>query len=254
MPKRPALVLACALLLPWSTTGADSRSDARIQVLAENLPPFAVVAHGRHYAKDADIGGPATDIVRELFKRSGIEYQLSTRYPGTHLYRLVRSTPNSAVYPFALSTGRKPQFKWVGPLASDSSVLVALGEKKFTIKQIEDAAAYRIGAYKDSYEAEFLARRSMPYSESEGLERCLQQLQSGQIDLWAFGNLEALELARQKGLANLKVVKVLDDDKKEYLALNPNTPDEVVKRLQDALDQMRQDGTLDKISQAYLEK
>ncbi|MFK0573890.1 MAG: amino acid ABC transporter substrate-binding protein, partial [Endozoicomonas sp.] len=37
----------------------------------------------------------------------------------------------------------------------------------------------------------------------------------------------------------------------DYLALNPSVPDEVVKRLQSALDTMNSDGTVEDIFSAY---
>ncbi|MNR65347.1 hypothetical protein D3C85_1883530 [compost metagenome] len=37
-----------------------------------------------------------------------------------------------------------------------------------------------------------------------------------------------------------------------YLAFNKDTPDEVIERLQKALDEMRNDGFVDEITQNYL--
>lgn len=243
-----ALAMGLALELFVSASWAALPSTYRVQVLAQNFPPFVLIPEGKSFARDDEIKGTCADIVREMFKRAGIGYQLSVRNPFSHIYHLAKATPNTALFPFAISPVRKPSFKWVGPIAHSRLVLIAKGRKTFKLDRMEDLVMYNVGVYKDSYEADFLTDKGIPFISSDGDEHIIKKLVNGRIDLWVMSDPGYRELAHQEGVDDLRVVKVLQEDKKEYLALNINTPDEVVRRLQAALDEMRKDGALSKIS------
>ena len=58
-------------------------------------------------------------------------------------------------------------------------------------------------------------------------------------------------LARQVGISGFKTV-LRFNQAELFLALNKEVPDEVVAKLQKALDQLRAEGVVDKISDKYL--
>ncbi|KFC45630.1 hypothetical protein GY12_10075 [Micrococcus luteus] len=68
---------------------------------------------------------------------------------------------------------------------------------------------------------------------------------AGQIDLWATGDPAGRYLAKQEGISGLRTV-LRFDSAELYLALNKEMPDEIVAKLQAALDQMRAEGFLEK--------
>ena len=78
-----------------------------------------------------------------------------------------------------------------------------------------------------------------------------KKLVDGQIDLWATGDPAGRYLARQVGVTGLKTV-LRFNSAELYLALNKNVPDDVVAKLQAALDQLRQEGVVDEIMGRYL--
>ena len=78
------------------------------------------------------------------------------------------------------------------------------------------------------------------------------RLDKGQIDLWATGDPAGRYLARQAGVSNLKTV-LRFNQAELFLALNKETPDEVVQKLQATLEQMRQEGFVDKAINSYLQ-
>jgi polar amino acid transport system substrate-binding protein len=73
----------------------------------------------------------------------------------------------------------------------------------------------------------------------------------GQIDLWATTDPVGPYLAKLEGVGGLRTV-LRFNDAQLFLALNKDTPDEVVQRLQNALNEMRGDGTVDAILRRYL--
>ncbi|MNG31918.1 Bacterial extracellular solute-binding protein, family 3 [compost metagenome] len=78
-----------------------------------------------------------------------------------------------------------------------------------------------------------------------------KKLVSGQIDLWATGDPAGRYLARQDGVTGLKTV-LRFNSAELYLALNRQVPDDVVAKLQAALDQLRKEGVVDDIMAKYL--
>jgi polar amino acid transport system substrate-binding protein len=79
----------------------------------------------------------------------------------------------------------------------------------------------------------------------------VRKLMKGQIDLWVTADPNGRYVAKQEGLDGLKVVQRLYTAEL-YLALNRNTPDELVQKLQKALDEMREAGELQTIKARYL--
>jgi len=77
------------------------------------------------------------------------------------------------------------------------------------------------------------------------------KLVNGQIDLWATGDPAGRYLARQEGVNGLKTV-LRFNSAELYLALNKDVPDEMVARLQAALDQLRKEGKVEEIMARYL--
>jgi len=78
-----------------------------------------------------------------------------------------------------------------------------------------------------------------------------KKLVDGQIDLWATGDPAGRYLARQEGVTGLKTV-LRFNSAELFLALNKDVPDEIVAKLQKALDQMRAEGLVGEIFGRYL--
>jgi hypothetical protein len=49
--------------------------------------------NGKNFAKDENIEGIAVDIMRETFKRAGISYSLTLRFPWERIYKLALEKP-----------------------------------------------------------------------------------------------------------------------------------------------------------------
>ena len=83
MFKHLLLALASSSLLLAGLAHADEPSDASLVLLTENFPPYNMAKNGKNFAKDENIEGIAVDIVRETFKRAGIE-QVADILHGAH--------------------------------------------------------------------------------------------------------------------------------------------------------------------------
>lgn len=251
MFKHLLLALASSSMLMVATAHADESSDTPLVLLTENFPPYNMAKNGKNFARDENIEGIAVDIMRETFRRAGISYNLTLRFPWERIYKLALEKPGYGVFVMARLPDREALFKWVGPIGPDDWVLLAKDDSKIQLDGLEQARRYRIGAYKGDAIAESLDKQGLKPIVALRDQDNAQKLMEGQIDLWATGDPAGRYLARQVGVDGLKTV-LRFNSAQLYLALNKDVPDEVVARLQAALDELRKEGRIDQIMANYL--
>ncbi|SCW52610.1 ABC transporter substrate-binding protein [Pseudomonas sp. NFACC05-1] len=248
MPKRLVLAFAGATLLLAGTVRA---ADTSLVLLTENFPPYNMAKNGKNFAQDENIHGIAVDVVREIFKRADISYSLTLRFPWERIYKLALENPGYGVFVMARLPEREKLFKWVGPIGPDDWIMLAKADSKIALDSLEQARQYKIGAYKGDAIAETLAKQGLKPMVVLRDQDNARKLVNGQIDLWATGDPAGRYLARQEGVTDLKTV-LRFNSAELYLALNKDVPDDVVARLQKALDELRKEGEVDAIMARYL--
>ncbi|QAY83042.1 substrate-binding periplasmic protein [Pseudomonas arsenicoxydans] len=251
MIKRLLLALASASLLLINGVHAEENSATDLVLLTENFPPYNMAKNGKNFAQDENINGIAVDIVREMFKRAEVSYSLTLRFPWERIYKLALEKPGYGVFVMARLPDREKLFKWVGPIGPDDWIMLAKADSKISIESLEQARKYKIGAYKGDAIAETLAKQGLKPIVVLRDQDNAKKLESGQIDLWATGDPAGRYLARQEGVNGLKTV-LRFNSAELYLALNKDVPDDVVAKLQAALDQLRKEGIVDDIMARYL--
>ena len=251
MLQRIKISLFVALFLGVSAVHAELPPGYKVMLLTENFPPFNMAVDDKNFARDDAIDGISTDIVREMFKRAGIDYTLTLRFPWDRIYKMTLETPDFGLFSTTYNEARKPLFKWVGPLAKTSRVLLAAPGSDIQVSSLQEAAKYRIGAYKNAAVSVYLASEGITTSDTLRDQENVKKLMRGQIDLWATTDPVGQYLAKQEGITGLQVVLHFNESEL-FLALNRDTPDEVVNRLQAVLEQMRAEGVLDEIQKNYM--
>ena len=249
MFKRLLLALSAVSLL--SAAAVRAEEPASLVLLTENFPPYNMAADGKNFARDDKISGIAVELVREMFKRAEVSYSLTLRFPWARIYKMALEQPGYGVFCTARLPERENDFKWVGPLGPDDWVMLARADSTISLTSLEEAKAYKVGAYKGDAISEHLNKQGVqPLSALRDQENPLK-LMKGEIDLWATGDPAGRYLAKQQGISGLKNV-LRFDSAQLYLALNKDTPDAVVQKLQAALDAMRADGFAAEVEKRYL--
>ncbi|MGE6660806.1 substrate-binding periplasmic protein [Pseudomonas sp. NPDC077408] len=245
------ILVAGLLLLMAAAARAELPDDYKMVLLTENFPPFNMAADGKNYAADRNISGINAEIVREMFKRAGIAYSLTLRFPWERIYNQALEHPDQGLFSTTYTPEREPLFKWVGPLASTGWVLLAPAGSPMRLSSLDQAQQYRIGAYKNDAVSQHLESKGFEPINSLRDQENISKLLKGQIDLWATTDPVGPYLAKQEGVSGLTTV-LRFNDAQLFLALNKQTPDEVVTRLQKALNEMKSDGAIDAIMRRYL--
>ncbi|MEW6459841.1 MULTISPECIES: ABC transporter substrate-binding protein [Pseudomonas] len=251
MLKRLLIAMAGTLVVLSGAARAEVDPDYSVVLLTENFPPYNMAINGKNFAQEDNIDGIAVDIIKEMFKRAGVKYSLTLRFPWDRIYNLALEKPGYGVFVAARLPEREELFKWVGPIGPDDWVLLAKGDNPISLTSLDQAKKYRIGAYKGDAISEYLTEKGVEHSTSLRDQENARKLMAGQIDLWATGDPAGRYLAKQEGISGLRTV-LRFDSAELYLALNKDIPDEIVSKLQAALDQMRAEGFVDDILNSYL--
>jgi polar amino acid transport system substrate-binding protein len=228
--------------------GAPERDS--IVLMTENLPPYNMAVDGKNFAQDSNIEGIAAQVVRETFKRAGVGYNMTLRFPWERIYKLALEKPGYGVFSTARLPEREKLFKWVGPVGAYDWVLLARADSPIVLTRLEQAKGYRIGAYKGDAIGERLQAQGLNPTLLLRDQDNARKLVNGQIDLWAAGDPTGPYLAKLEGITGLKTV-LRFNHAELYLALNISTPDEVVGKLQAALDELRAQGEVERIIARY---
>ncbi|MBP3864535.1 MAG: ABC transporter substrate-binding protein, partial [Pseudomonas sp.] len=184
MFKRFVPILVSSTMWLASTAFAADTSNSSIVLLTENFPPYNMAKNGKNFAQNDNIEGIAVDILREAFKRAGIPYSMTLRFPWERIYHLALEKPGYGVFVTARVPEREKLFKWVGPIGPDDWVLLARGDSPITLTSLEQARQYRVGAYKGDAIALSLEKQGLAPVIVLRDQDNARKLQAGQIDLW----------------------------------------------------------------------
>ena len=243
--------LLFGLVLSAFAAHAELPADYKVVLLTENFPPFNMSVDDKNFARDDGIDGISAEVVRAMFKRANIDYSLSLRFPWDRLYRLTLDKPNYGLFSTIFTPERQPLFKWVGPLAKTSWVLLAAPGNNLSVASLKEAAQYQVGAYKNDAVSQHLESQGLKPINALRDQENIKKLISGKIDLWATTDPVGRYLAKQDGVSGLTTV-LRFNEAELYLALNKDTPDEVIERLQKALDELRAEGFIEEMTNNYL--
>lgn len=230
--------------------GASLARAEALVLLTENLAPFNMSVNGSNFAKGEGVSGISADILRAVCQRAEVECQQILRFPWQRVYQQTLEDGGYGLFSTARTQEREALFKWVGPIATNHWVLLARGDSPIQLANLQDAARYRIGGYKGDAKTQFLLDRGLSVQTTLRDNENARKLDKGQIDLWVTSEQAGRYMARQEGIDNLRVVQRLHAAEL-YLALNRQTPTELVQKLQTALDALRAEGVLQAIETRY---
>jgi polar amino acid transport system substrate-binding protein len=233
---RRSLVLLLPLTFLISHLVASRSLAETFTLYTENNPPFQIVVDGKPK-------GPNVDIIRELFRRTGLAYVIKLDSWQKSFYTAMNSEYHG-VFATIRSASREKKFHWVGPISYSSWTFMAKKGSGIDLNTVDDAKKYRVGGYIADAKVEFLKKKGFQIIEVEDDKENAAKLAAGKIDLWATG-ASGEYYAKQQGLKNLESIFTFREIT-GYLALNRSVPLGVVNKLQTTIDLMRKEGLLRK--------
>jgi len=244
--KRGFIILTIILTISLPGFGYD------LTILTEELPPLNFTN-----AASDKASGFSVEVVRMLINKAGIHPVGGDIrvMPWARAYRMAEKEPNVMLFSMTRTENREDKFKWVGPIAPRTVWLWKLKERsEIVVTTIDEARPYRIGGVYGFAISNYLQEQGFIVDMTSEINHNLLKLYSHRVDLITAMDLEIAYHVKRHGkpLDRLARLVKIDDQYSFYIAVSLDTADDVVKRLQQALDLMKSDGTYDTIHANYL--
>lgn len=231
---------ACVVTLLCSV--CTCLSAAELQLYTEDYRPFS-------YLEDGKPSGMAVAVVEELIRRTGEPARIEL-VPWTRGYHQVRQQANAAIFSTVRTAQREADFQWVGPIAHGHTRFYTLKEAGLQVTNLDDVR--RLGTLavpKRWYSYELLAEQKLDnlYGVSTPQDM-LRMFRHGRVKLLLANNLTLDDMLAEQGMHAGQLQEQFDlMPNDSYIAFSRQTDLERVARWQRALDEMRRDGSLERI-------
>jgi len=230
-----ALAAVSAFMLAAPVQAAD------INLTTEEYKPF-------NYMDGDKIVGFGADQVFEIMNRAGLSYDVEMAQ-WSRAIGLAEKEANYCVFTASHTEERDPNFVWVEPLNVDRTLLIKKAGSDVNPGSIDDAKAFTIGTQSQDYTESLLQQQGFPKIDAaKNMETTLKKLEAGRIDMMAVS--EAFYNSLKKDGKDVDLAVVLSETVLS-MACNPATDAGNVKKMQDALKAMIDDGTQAKILAKY---
>lgn len=217
-----------------------------LKILTEESPP------GSFYKKGV-LTGSMVEIVREIQKRVGDTSEI-TVYPWSRAYNLLETSDDVALFATTRTAERETKFKWVGPLDKVTWIFVGKKDNNIKINKLEDAKKVkRIGAYRGDARAQFLENNGFKnVSLENNPESLFNLLHKNRYDLIITSEAGLNTHPKNLGIASSEFeIEYLIKSYSLYIAFSKGVSDDVVKKWQNALNELNNEGVVAKILNKY---
>ncbi len=218
-----------------------------LRLYTEEYPPL-------NYSEDGEPTGLATEVVREIMRRTGQNAPISV-VPWARGYQLAQLRPNTGLFVTMRTAEREHLFKWVGPLIRSITGFYALRRAALHIASLDEARQFdAIAVPRDWYSQQRLQAEGFanlyPVTEPAQMVRMLKR---GRVQLVVLDNLSLNALLAQGGIRAGEVELLYSFMHSDaYIAFSPQTDVALISRWQGELDEMKADGSFAAIYRKWL--
>ncbi|MBF0379702.1 MAG: transporter substrate-binding domain-containing protein [Magnetococcales bacterium] len=239
-PGTRDLFIFIFLFFQLFVTHAQATQKNPITILAPNIPPVSFVKDGR-------ITGLGIEIVREILNRLDRDDSIHMELWSEAFHR-TQNEPNTVLLPPSRTPKREKLFQWVGPLIPEK--LYLFGKKTGNSSNIKQL---KTGAVKGYSSEQWLKDNSYNVVSFPSPKEGIEALMKGEIDLWINSNITMAHTAKKFGVDPEEIQAVqFVKDLPAYLAFSPSTDSTIVDEWQRVLNDMKQDGSYDRIVQVWV--
>ncbi len=223
---------------------------------AENIRIFCNEEPPTNYsAADGTVTGFTTEIVREIQKRVGNSSHIII-YPWKRAYKIALKEPGIVLFTASRNPDREDRFHWIIQVTTRRSVLWSKAASPLRICSLDDARRVKsIGVLRGGNREKYLRLRGFTNLEPASEEgQNLKKLLAGRIDLIFLSTIEVATLAKINGISFSGIepkFTVYSND--SYIMMSKNgTSSETVKMWKNAAQQIKSDGTFNKIGEKWV--
>jgi polar amino acid transport system substrate-binding protein len=216
-------------------------------MMTEEYPPVTFMKNGK-------VTGFVTDMVREISARLGIHDNIRLT-SWDEAYKVALSNPNVVLFSAEKTHKREKLFQWVGPVGKNSAIFYAKKGSGIRLNSIDDARKVAaIGTTSNWFTEQDLQSRGFTNLVSSPLPTDnVRKLMKGEVELSVFTDITVPQIVKNAGYSMDDVEPAFTlSSTYFYIAMSLGTPREMVKRWQSTLNELKKDGTFEKIYRSYL--
>lgn len=247
---RRIIILSLFILLPVVQYAQDVDE---IRFYTEYYPPY-------NYTENGVLTGISVDLVEAILNK--LESRQSREdielVPWARGFNELLKHRNVSLFSITRSEEREEKFQWVGPIASNTISLIARKDSRIRIQNFDQVMRYRVGAVIEDIAQQQLVEKGLPIgrisliSGVTVIHQAMRMLDLRRIDLFAYDEdvfkWELLEKGHNPD--DYEVVYILKKSDL-YIAFNREADEALVRTFQSALDELKDDGTLESILNKY---
>ena len=245
------LIVFLAALLAWAPRLGASERAVELRLLAAELPPYTFQIPPVSVGDTPGVKqGFVYELVLEMAKRVGhagvIEFM-----PWQEAQRIAQTQPNIGILALTRSPEREDRYRWLAKLYTDD--LVVVGGAGVDVSSLDKVKDRPIGVLSNSGAEALLEERGFtrirPHHEEWMNARLIKQRR---LDAWLAPRLMIIYGMHEVG-GNLEALNFGEIVRKSeiYLAGSKDLPDAEAERWQKALEEIKADGTYQRIADQY---
>ena len=225
-----------------------------LNIITEIYPPY-------NFKEKGELKGISVDLMVLMLKKLNSSQTRNNikLWPWARGYREVLEKKNACLFSTTRTRKREKHFKWVGPITSTTISIFARKEKKIKFNSLQDIKKYRIGVVLDDIGEQLLVSAGIPLISLDrmgGVNVILQsikKLDRNRIEVFSYEENAVKWQMKANGINadNYEVVYTLKKGEL-YYAFHKDAPDALLNKLQNALDELKNEGEYQKILNKYL--
>lgn len=207
-------------------------------LVTNDFPPYSYMQNGQW-------AGIAVEIVRELIKQTGCNCKIEMLPWKRAVTYSLEGKKLMMLFPFTRRPYREKQYKWIGPIGTDSFVFAVPAKDGNRYFSIDDFRNLQIGVNGGTPTAARLQRmgfKNLQVVTSEKLN-AHKLVGHNRIDAWYSTDLILRHTVKSLKIDENKIKIIYRDIGVEmYIAATMNVPDETISLWQKKFDEMKADG------------
>ena len=221
-------------------------------VVAASLTAYTEEWAPYNYSEGGTVKGIATDVLRAACEEARLDCRI-LMVPWARALNTVSNTPNTLIYTIARTPAREDDFLWVGPLLPRAVWIYT--RPGYDAKNL---AELRFGVVRDDATGPDLIAAGVPANAivaDTSNASVLRMYRHAMVDALVDTEIGMAWNLRNAGMTTDSVVrqKKLSEIGAYYFGFNRQSDPLTVRALQQALDKVKHDGTLETIKKRYLE-
>ncbi|WP_161625360.1 substrate-binding periplasmic protein [Maridesulfovibrio hydrothermalis] len=220
-----------------------------LYITAEHYPPYSYKENGRPT-------GFLVELVHQIQEKIGEEKGEINFYPWARAYKQLQVGIADVLFPMGMTPERSAMFKFVGPVFWNDIYFYRLKGSSVVVESVEDARKVgKIAVTRDDLYHQTL--RDMGFTNldvSSSHKSDYLKLLKGRVDLLPMGERTLPHFLRavpELGANDLERVGPAIFFTTTYIAFSLKTPDAVIKKWQEALDDLKKGGNWNNIMDKY---